>query len=80
VNNKLHKTDRKNLLLLLKEIRLNADITQLQLAKRLGQHQSFVSKYESGERRLDILELRNVCEAVGITLGEFAERLENYSK
>jgi transcriptional regulator with XRE-family HTH domain len=35
-----------------------------------------VSKYESGERRLDILELRAVCEALGITLVKFCKRLE----
>jgi transcriptional regulator with XRE-family HTH domain len=38
--------------------------------------QSVVSKYESGERRLDILELRQVCEATGITLTDFVARLE----
>jgi transcriptional regulator with XRE-family HTH domain len=42
----------------------------------LGQPQSFVSKYESGERRLDVLELRQVCAVVGVSLADFVRRLE----
>jgi len=68
--------EREALRTLLRRIRLDAKLRQVDLAKRLGQPQSFVSKYESGERRLDILELRAVCEAVGITLQEFVTDLE----
>ncbi|HCO27052.1 MAG TPA: transcriptional regulator, partial [Gimesia maris] len=38
--------------------------------------QSFVSKYESGERRLDILELYDVCGAIGVTLNDFVKQLQ----
>ena len=55
---------------------MEAGLTQLELASRLGIPQSFVSKYESGERRLDVLELRLVCQAVGVSLREFVRRLE----
>jgi transcriptional regulator with XRE-family HTH domain len=61
---------------LLREVRNHAGIRQADLAKKLGQPQSFVSKYESGERRLDILELRDVCQAIGMPLQEFIQRLE----
>jgi transcriptional regulator with XRE-family HTH domain len=61
---------------LLKQIRLGAGLRQSDLAAKLGQPQSFVSKYESGERRLDLLELRQICQAVGIPLTEFVERFE----
>lgn len=64
---------------LLRQIRLNAGLRQIDLAKRLGQPQSYVSKYESGERRLDLLELRQVCEAMGISLQEFVRRFEGSS-
>ena len=37
--------------------------------------QSFVSKYESGERQLDVIELRHVLEAIGTTLECFVSRL-----
>ena len=62
---------------LLRQIRLDAGLRQVDLANRLGRPQSFVSKYESGEKRLDILELRQICEAVGISLVEFVRRLED---
>lgn len=49
---------------------------QEDLAAKLGQPQSFVSRYESGERRVDLLELKAICRAVGITLNEFVRRFE----
>lgn len=62
---------------LLRQIRLEAGFRQVDLAKRVGQPQSFVSKYESGERRLDVLELRQICNAMGISLEEFVRKLED---
>ena len=61
---------------LLKQARRQARLTQAELARRLGQPQSFVSKYESGERRLDVLELQQVCKATGLSLAAFIRRLE----
>ena len=76
---KLHpKEGYDALLALLRQIRLDAKLRQVDLANRLGQPQSFVSKYESGERRLDILELRSLCKIAGITLEQFVVRLEQY--
>ena len=66
----------ERLRLLLRQMRTEAGLTQAEVAQRLGQPQSFVSKYESGERRLDVLELRLVCQAVGVSLREFVRRLE----
>ena len=51
---------------LLTEHRDAAGLTQEDVAQRLRRPQSFVSKYESGERRLDVIELIEVCEALGI--------------
>ena len=42
----------------LKEARARAGLTQVQAAQSLGRGQSYVSKCESGERRVDIVELR----------------------
>lgn len=61
---------------LLRQIRTDAGFTQAELAERIGVPQSFVSKYESGERRLDILELKEVCQALGSSLLDFVRRLE----
>ena len=42
-----------------------ADLTQHELAKRLRRPQSFVAKYEGGERRIDVLEFVTICRAIG---------------
>jgi transcriptional regulator with XRE-family HTH domain len=62
---------------MLREMRISAGLTQEEVARRLGRKQPFVSKYESGERRLDILELRAVCDAIGVSLAGFVRRLES---
>lgn len=49
---------------LLAERRQEAGITQMELAARLGRPQSFVSKYETGERRLDVIEFLEIAEAL----------------
>ena len=46
--------------------RKRAGLSQFQLAKKLSKPQSFVSKYERGERRLDVLEFFHVAEALEI--------------
>jgi transcriptional regulator with XRE-family HTH domain len=61
---------------LLCQAREKAGVTQMELAEKLGQSQSFVSKCERGERRLDIIQLRTVCQTLGLTLPEFVEQLE----
>ncbi|MBI5185460.1 MAG: helix-turn-helix transcriptional regulator [Nitrospinae bacterium] len=53
---------------ILKQIRLAKGITQEDLAKRLKVPQSFVSKYESGERMLTFSETVSICRALDITL------------
>lgn len=50
----------------LKSARKGADLTQQELADRLGKPQSYVSKYESGERRLDVAEFMEVATALGL--------------
>lgn len=61
---------------LLKTTRENAGLTQAALAAKLKRPQSFVSKYESGERRLDLIELRQICGALKIPLVDFVKRFE----
>ncbi len=68
---------RQRLQGLLREARTAAGLRQADLARRLGKPQSFVSKYESGERRLDLVELRQVCAAIGISLEELVRRFED---
>ncbi len=61
---------------LLREIRQDAGLTQDQLAEKLGKPQTYVSKSELGERRLDFLETVDFCRACGVTLVGFQRRLE----
>lgn len=60
----------------LKQLRLDAQLTQSELANRLNKPQSYVSKYESGERRLDVVEIREICIEAGITLSRFSDLVE----
>lgn len=50
---------------LLVQARKDAGITQVELGERIAQRQTFVSKFELGERRLDVAEFVLVCRAVG---------------
>ena len=52
----VHSEKYKAFLRLLIKARMASGLTQQQLAHKLGKHQSYVSKYESGERRLDVIE------------------------
>lgn len=61
---------------LLRETRESAGITQVELARKLKVHQSFVSKIESGERRVDIVELEMICKALRTSLTEFVQNYE----
>ncbi len=60
----------------LRQLRLGAGQRQEDLAARLHEPQSFVSKYESGERRLDLIELRQICQATGVSLLDLVARFE----
>lgn len=72
----IHSPEQRALRALLRGIRHNAGLRQSDLAAKLGRPQSFVSKYEGGERRLDIIEIREICAAIGIELSEFVSLLE----
>ena len=64
------------LLALLRAARQEAKLTQNDLAKLLGQSQSFVSKCERGERRLDLVQMRAFCQVFGLSLTAFVARFE----
>ena len=50
----------------LADARQGKGLTQSEVATRLRKPQSYVSKYESGERRLDVIEFLEVCEAMSV--------------
>ena len=61
---------------MLVEARKDAGLTQVQVAKRLRRPQSFVSKYEGGERRLDVVEFLEVAKALRVDAANFVRRLD----
>jgi transcriptional regulator with XRE-family HTH domain len=61
---------------LLRQTREERGLRQKELADILNLPQSYISKVESGERRLDVLELREICLALGVSLADFTAQLE----
>jgi transcriptional regulator with XRE-family HTH domain len=77
---KIYIAQRDRLITLLREMRIEAGLTQAELAARLNKAQADVSRYESGQRRLDVLEVREICQAIGTSLEKFARKLEKALK
>lgn len=59
--------------LLLKELRGSKGLTQADVAETLCLPQSYVSKVETGERRMDFVETAAFCDAIGVDLAVFAK-------
>lgn len=72
----IYSAEYQRLCAVLRALRQEAGLTQVQVAAELGVPQSFVSKYESGERRLDVIELRHVAKALGVPVRVVLERVE----
>jgi transcriptional regulator with XRE-family HTH domain len=64
---------------LLIQARKAAELTQTELADRLQRPQSFVSKYENGERRLDLIEFLEVATVLSIDIAAFIRDLQQDS-
>jgi transcriptional regulator with XRE-family HTH domain len=76
VRKSIYSPEQVELLKLLRDQRVRAGFSQADLAKRLGRSQSFVSKYETGELRLDLIELNMICRALGRSLSSFVRQFE----
>jgi transcriptional regulator with XRE-family HTH domain len=75
-----NRKEQKALLSLLRRLRTQAGLRQVDVARALGKPQAFVSYYESGARRLDLLELRQICRILGVSLVNFVRRFERLLK
>ncbi len=64
-------------LLCLRKARKAAGLTQERVANDLGTTQSAISKWERGERRVDIVELRMFCRVIGVSLRQFITSMES---
>jgi transcriptional regulator with XRE-family HTH domain len=58
------------------EARKAQNLSQHELARRLGRPQSFVSKYERGERRLDVVEFLHVARELGLSATDIMAEME----
>lgn len=76
MNKKALKKGQLALTKTLYSLRMGAGLKQTDLANILDVPQSFVSKIETGERGLDLVELKIVVEAMGATLAEFVAEFE----
>jgi transcriptional regulator with XRE-family HTH domain len=65
IGKSVHSPEHAAFCALMAEARDKAGLTQEKLAKRLGKPQSFVAKYEGGERRLDLIEFLWITRAIG---------------
>jgi transcriptional regulator with XRE-family HTH domain len=66
-----HSNAYKRLTAALRKAREDAQLTQAEVAEKLGLYASFVSKVESGERRIDVIELSQFCKVYGVDLVAF---------
>jgi transcriptional regulator with XRE-family HTH domain len=60
----------------LQQARKDADISQEQLAKKIGWDQTYVSKIERGVRRVDVVEMIGICGVLGVDASRFVKRLQ----
>ncbi|KAF1710185.1 helix-turn-helix domain-containing protein [Pseudoxanthomonas sacheonensis] len=72
----IHRPEYAVVRRLLTDIRHEAQLTQEAVAEALGQPQPYMSTIEAGQRRIDIIELRDLCRALGVSLDDFVRRLE----
>lgn len=66
-----HRQEYRRFVTRLREARRQAGLTQAEAAKRLGKPQSFLAKCESGERRVDFVELLVFADLYGVDIGYF---------
>lgn len=72
----IHDPAYRVILSLLREARRAAGVSQGEIATRMGYSRTVISKLERGELRLDLLQLRQYCEAIGVPLVGFVQRFE----
>jgi transcriptional regulator with XRE-family HTH domain len=77
VKKSLNSKEHKILLEMLYQLRVSSGLRQSDLADLIKVPQSFISKIESGERRLDFIELREILKYFNTNLIEFVTEFEN---
>lgn len=77
MSSSLHSNHYQIFRSLLVAARENSGLTQVQIADSLGKPQSFISKYERGERRLDFTEFIELANLLEIDVADFISRYQS---
>jgi len=67
----IYQDDHNKIVERLKQARLEAGVGQIEVAKKLGRTQSYISKIESGQRRFDVLQLKEFAKLYKKSLDYF---------
>jgi transcriptional regulator with XRE-family HTH domain len=76
IRKSLHSVEYAAFLRVLRQVREDAGLTQADLARKIGNKQTYVSKCERGQRRIDVIELKAFCSALGIEMADFLTLLD----
>lgn len=74
------RIEQKQIGKILRSARLKSGKTQKEISLLLKRQQSYVSKYESGEKKLDLIEAIKICGAIEMDIYEFIELVDNLIK
>ena len=75
-----HHQHYRSFLALLRDLREQAGVTQVELGNRVANTQTFISKIERGERRVDVVEFTEICEALEIDVSTAFQRFLDVRK
>lgn len=72
----IHRAEYQVVRGLLRELRVGAGVKQTELSDALGKPQPYVSAIETGHRRVDLVEIRDICTVLGVPLSDFVAAFE----
>jgi len=72
----IHRAEYAAVRAVLRELRTGAHMKQVELSAALGKPQPYISAIETGHRRVDLIEIRDICKVLGVTLLDFVTKLE----
>lgn len=76
----IHRKEYVALIEAVRNARISAGLTQVQVSEQLGRSQSFISDVERGKRRLDVVELRDLAHLSGLSLAGLVADFESRIK